>query len=462
LGTIAPARDQLSLGRKLGFTVGEYACNLYWQSLSIFLLFFYTDAVGLSAATAGFIYMVASIWDGAIDPIIGAIADRTRTRYGRYRGYILFGSVPLAAAFALLYYKPPLTGAALVAWMLIAHMIFRTTYAVLSIPYTSLNARVTSSSTERSTLAGLRIIFAVLAGMTIAFFTQPLVAAFGGPKQGFFWTACIFAAMATVVFPLVFASTREPPEDRTAEPVLQLRDYWRSILVNRAFWVVMACIVCCVICSTTLTKSVLYYFKYYLNDESASRTALSLQSASGLVIVPLWMLASRWLGKRNAWFVGSALGLAGLAWFAVTEVRSVPLTIAFLVYMNVAVLGLAMTFWSMLPDTVEYGEWRSGRRTESFVFGLGQFFLKVSLGFGAGLFGWALDIVGYVPNVAQSDATLQGMKTVMVMFPSLGLLLGCAAMMLYPMRNGVHESIVQQLEERRRAASGQLAQQASG
>ena len=106
--------DRLSLPRKLGFTLGDYACNIYWQSLSLFLLFFYTDVVGLSAATAGWIYMVASIWDGAIDPLIGAVADRTRSRFGRYRPYILFGSVPLAVSFCLLYYKPPFQGTGLV------------------------------------------------------------------------------------------------------------------------------------------------------------------------------------------------------------------------------------------------------------------------------------------------------------------------------------------------------------
>jgi GPH family glycoside/pentoside/hexuronide:cation symporter len=462
LATISNVKDQLSLGRKLGFTVGDYACNLYWQSLSIFLLFFYTDAVGLSAATAGFIYMIASIWDGAIDPVIGALADRTRSRYGRYRGYILFGAVPLALTFALLYYKPPLTGTALVVWLLATHMIFRTTYAVLSIPYTSLTARVTSSSKERSTLAGLRIIFAVLAALTISFFTQPLVGAFGGGQgQGYFGAACVFGVVATLIFPIVFATTREPPIDHDAEPQLRLRDYWKAIRLNRAFWVVMACIVCAVICSTTLTKSILYYFKYYLNDEAASRVALSLNAAAGLLITPLWMVASRWIGKRTSWFLASALGLAGLAWFAAVDVRSVALMFGFFVGMNVALLGLYMTFWSMLPDTVEYGEWRSGVRTESFVFGLGQFFLKVSLGFGAGLFGWALDLVGYVPNVAQSASTLHGLKTIMVVLPVVGVFAGCGVMLLYPLRNGVHEQIVEQLDERKRAARAQLAPEAS-
>lgn len=445
--------DRLSFGRKLGFTVGDYACNLYWQSLSLFLLFFYTDAVGLPAATAGLIYMIASIWDGLIDPVIGAVADRTRTRWGRYRPYILFGAVPLGLAFCVLYYRPPVSGAWLIAWTLAAHMLMRTAYAMLSIPYTAMNARITSSSSERSTLAGFRMMFATLAGLTVAATTQPMVAALGGgdPARGFFLASGVFALVATLIFPIVFLSTREPPADQGGEPAFDMAGYWRVVAQNRAFWIVIAGISAAVVCSTALGKSVLYYFKYYLNDEPASRVALSLGAAAGLAIVPLWMFATKLIGKRSAWFVATGWGIVGLIGFGLFEVRSSALMIGFLLYMQVCSLGLGLTFWSMLPDTVEYGEWRTGMRAESFIFGLGQLFLKVALGIGAGLFGWALDLVGYVPNVTQTAETLSGMKVIMVVFPAVGLLLGAAAMLFYPLKRGVHEDIVLQLERRRAA-----------
>jgi GPH family glycoside/pentoside/hexuronide:cation symporter len=459
LSVVRPQPDRLSFARKLGFTVGDYACNLYWQSLSIFLLFFYTDAVGLPAATAGLIYMVASIWDGMIDPVIGALADRTRSRWGRYRPYVLLAAVPLALAFCLLYFHPPLKGWGLGVWLLAAHMIFRTAYAVLSIPYTSLNARITSSTSERSTLAGMRMIFATLAGFTIAFCTQPLVGMLGGgdASRGFLLTAAVFGLVATAIFPIVFFSTQEPVGAGDEDPPLKLADYWRAVRANRAFWVVMAGIITAVICSTALGKSVLYYFKYYLQDEAASRMALSIPALAGLVVIPAWLLATRIVGKRNAWFLATGWGLVGLAAFALVDVRDPGLMIGFLLYMSVCSLGLALTFWSMLPDTVEYGEWTSGLRAESFVFGLGQFFLKVAMGLGAGLFGLALDLVGYVPNVAQTPQTLQGMKTIMVVMPAVGLALGALAMLFHPLKRGVHESIVEQLAERRAAAPEALA-----
>ena len=442
--------DRLSFGAKLGFTVGDYACNLYWQSVSIFLLFFYTDAVGLPAATAGLIYMIASVFDGVIDPLMGVLADRTRTRWGRYRPYLLFGGVPLGLAFVLLYYRPPFEGLALAGWMLVAHLVFRVAYTALSIPYTSLNARITESSAERSTLAGMRMMFATVAGFTVTMLTQPLAAlGHGGPTVGFTLTAGIFAVVATAIFPVVFLTVREPPEG-APEPQLRVRDHWQAVLGNRAFWVVMAGICLAVVCSTALGKSVLYYFKYYLKDESAARIALSLNAAAGLVIIPVWIAVTRRVGKRAAWLISTVWGLAGLVFFALVDIRSPTLMMGFLVYMQVAALGAAMTFWSMLPDTVEYGEWRTGRRAESFIFGLGQFFLKVALGLGAGLFGWALGAVGYVPNRPQTAETLAGLKTIMVVLPMIGTAGAGLAMLFYPLRQGDHERIVRDLETRPR------------
>jgi len=444
-----PRADRLSFGRKLGFAVGDYACNLYWQSVSIFLLFYYTDAVGLPAATAGLIYMIASIFDGAIDPLMGVLADRTRTRWGRYRPYLLLGAIPLGLAFVLLYYRPPFEGLVLAGWMLVAHLIFRVAYTTLSIPYTSLNARITESSAERSTLAGMRMMFATLAGFTVTLLTQPLAKlGHGDPAGGFTVAAAVFALVATAIFPLVFLAVREPPEREDAPPPLLVREHWKAVLGNRAFWVVMAGIGLAVVCSTALGKSVLYYFKYYLHDEAAARTALAINAAAGLLIIPAWIAVTKRVGKRAAWLISTGWGVAGLAFFALTDIRSPGLMIGFLVYMQVAGLGAAMTFWSMLPDTVEYGQWRTGLRAESFIFGLGQFFLKVALGLGAGLFGWALSAVGYVPNRAQTPETLAGLKTIMVVLPMIGTAGAGLAMLFYPLRRGDHERIVRELEAR--------------
>jgi GPH family glycoside/pentoside/hexuronide:cation symporter len=438
----------LGWARITAFGAGDFACNLYWQSISLYLLFYYTEAVGLSAATAGLIYMVASIWDGLIDPMVGAAADRTRTRWGGYRPYILFGAVPLALAFGLLYYRPPFEGIALVAFVLGAHLLFRTLYATVNVPYAALTARMTQDAGERASLSGARMLFSTLAAVAVALATQPIAEAVTGRSdgaRGFFVAACLFAGIATLVLPIVFATTRERVPARIHLYGAASRAYWGSVLRNRAFWSLIVGGGFMITCMTALGKSVLYYFKYYLHDEAGARTALALASASGLVIVPLWMAAARRVTKRAIWLASCGIYAAGLIVFALLDLRAAWQMDLFLVYMQIATTGLSFAYWGILPDTVEYGEWKTGVRAEAFVFGLALLFQKIALGLGAGLFGLALGAIGYHANQLQTPQTLSGLKFIMVALPLLGVGICAIAMSFNPLKRGVHEGIVADL-----------------
>jgi len=445
------ALPKLGFGRSLAFAAGDFGFNLYWQSLSLYLLFFYTDSVGLTAAAAGLIYMLASIWDGLVDPAVGVIAGRTRSRWGRYRPYLLFGAPFLALAFTLLYFRPPLAGVALLAAMLGAHLVFRSLYAVVNVPYAALTARITQRSGERATISGLRMLFSTVAAATVAFLTQPIAKAVTGridSPAGFTIAAGVFAAAATVVLIFVFLTTREQSTTDRSAPVLGLAESWRGVAGNRAFWTLVLAGGFMIACSTAFGKSVLYYFKYVLRDEAAARTALTLSAASGLVIVPSWMLAARRLGKRTIWLVSCGFYAAGLIGFAMIQVRQPWMMDAFLVYMQIGIVGLAFAYWGLLPDVVEYGEWRTGVRAEGMVFGLALLFQKIALGLGAGLFGLALGAVGYHANQIQSPQTLQGMKAIMIVLPLLGVGVCALAMSFNPLLRGVHEGIVADLTNR--------------
>ena len=447
---MAKVADRLTLGGKLGFTVGDYACNLYWQSITLFLMFYYTDALGLSAGTAGLIYMIASIFDGILDPIMGAIADRTRTKWGRYRPFILLGAIPLGLSFAFLYWKPATTAFGLTAVVLAAHLLFRACYTVISIPLTSLNARLTSSSNERATLTGFRMIFASLGGVTVSFMTQPMVAYFGkgDDAKGFFYVACVLAMIATSIFPIVFLSTREEPIDSDKEPTPSLKDYWRTIRGNTAFWIVMIGVIFSALYSTILGKSVLYYYKYALHDADAARYALTIKAAAGVLIIPAWVFVIRRIGKSAAWMTSCSIGIAGALFFALVPIDSTGQMTVYFVYMNIAALGGFMGYWGMLPDTVEYGQWQTGIRAESFVFGFGIFFQKAALGVAAGIFGLGMDLIGYVPNIEQTPQTLAGLKTLMIAIPIFGLAMTALALLFHPLKRGVHDRLVQELEAR--------------
>jgi GPH family glycoside/pentoside/hexuronide:cation symporter len=267
----------------------------------------------------------------------------------------------------------------------------------------------------------------------------------------------VFALLATSIFPLVFLATREPAETQHEARKPPLGIYWRAVAKNRAFWILMLGIMIGATATTALGKSVLYYFKYIVGDEGGARYALSLKALSALAIIPCWVFVTRFIGKLGAWVGASIWGIAGALALLALDISTALAATVYFVLMHVAAVGKSLTLWSMMPDTVEYGEWKSGVRAESFIFGLGMFFQKVALGLAAALFGWALDLVGYVANTSQTPETLHGMKMIVVLLPGLSFAGSMLVMLFYPLKRGRHEEIVAEIAARR--AGGESAQE---
>lgn len=443
----------MPLHRKIGYAFGDYGCNLYWQSISFFLLFFYTDIVGLPVFTAGLIYMIASIFDGCIDPVVGAWLDRFNSRWGRYRPWLIVGALPLAGAFAALYWRPDIKGPFLVAILLAIHLLFRVCYTLVAVPLASLSARLTDSSKERTTLASLRMLFGAAATATIGFATQPLAALFAGKDQhqGLFFVAMLIGLVASLAFVISFASTREqshPYEQRAYARTAQ-RGYIASVSRNRAFIFLALGLLCATISTTALNKSLLYYFKYVVGDESSARYALASSAAIALLLAPAWAFVGRRLGKRIMWLSAVAMGLTGLAGFLLIRPTSVPGAAFFFMWMQVVTVGVQVGYWGTLPDTVEYGEWRNGVRHESFLFGLFMFVQKAGFGLAAAFYGFCLSAIGYEANQPMSGATIAGIGLVMAGLSGVGLLGSGLATFFSPLKGGVHERIVADLTEGR-------------
>lgn len=448
---MAGSTARLPLARKLGYAFGDYGCNLYWQSISFFLLFFYTDVLGLPVAVAGLIYMAASIFDGCIDPVAGAIMDRTRTRWGQYRPWLVIGALPLAAAFALLYWTPPLSGSALVALVLAVHLMFRVAYTVVAVPLASLSARLTANSSERTTLASLRMMFGAGATATVGFATQPLAAALGGGDtgRGMFLVAIVLGTLATLALATAFLSTREPAADARPAARTPIADYARGVRNNPAFlWLALA-LLCATLSTTALNKSLLYYFKYVVHDEASARYALSSGAFVSLLLAPGWAVLGRRMGKRAMWLTAVGMGLVGLAGFILARPTSVVGATAFFVWMQTVTVGVQVGYWGMLPDTVEYGEWRGGMRHESFLFGLFMFVQKAGFGLAVAVYGAALSGIGYRANVTMEAGVLSSIGLVMVVLSAVGLIGSGLAVYRSPLRRGTHEAIVADLANAR-------------
>jgi GPH family glycoside/pentoside/hexuronide:cation symporter len=425
---VRPSKPRLLL-----FAFGDFAFNLYWQSVMLFLLFYYTDALDLPIAVAAMTYMIASVWDGVANLVAGIMVDRRHATL-RYGAILVAGAVPLGACFMLMYMPPLMTGGWAIATILVAHLLFRTAYAAVNVPYLAMTARVSADGGDRAFIAGMRMLFGTAAAVVVALCTIPVGRWLAGAtaSQSYFASAILFAVVGTLILMLVGATYREGTTIQRPLP-----DSVRAVLVslfrNRAFVTLSAAMLAMIVAITVINKSVLYYFKYLLNDPEAGQLALASMGVVSGVAIPLWMMLGRIVGLRALWFIAAGLGIAALGIFAAADVHESALMQAFLIALQVMIVGLNFVFWAMLPNTVEYGEQATGLHIEGSVFGVASLLQRIAIGVATAILGWSFASAGYVANVQQSAGTLSGMRATIVVVPVLFLALSCVAMLSNPL-----------------------------
>lgn len=452
--TVPPVLHRPTRPKLILFAFGDFAFNLYWQSVMLFLLFYYTDAIRLPVETAALTYMLASIWDGVVNLGAGMLVDGRRGSRGFGR-WLVLGAVPLGLAFIFMYLPPPFAGGWAAAIVFVGHILFRTAYALVNVPYLAMSARISLDSGDRALIAGLRMLFGTLALFVVTQYTAPLGGWLTGrsdPATAYFGAAILFALLGSAILMLVGSQVHEAIGAKDhARP--SLRECIVSLAHNRAFLALNAATMAMIVASTVLTKSVLYYYKYVLGNEGAGRNALGWMGLAGALAVPLWILVCRVTGTRTAWFVAAGFGVTILILFGLFDVRDTMLMHVFLMTMQVAMTGLNIVFWAMLPNTIEYGERSTGLRVEGTVFGLAALLQRVAIGAATGLLGLLFGTIGYVANVAQAPATLEGMRWTVVLVPLVFLSLSVLFMALNPLTRNAHAAIVAELAKRRETSN---------
>lgn len=424
---------RVSKSRLALFAFGDFAFNLYWQSIMLFLLFYYTDALELPIGLAATTYMVASVWDGVANFAAGILVDRGHRRF-RYGALIAAGAIPLGLSFVLTYMPPVASGAWAVVWLFVAHLLFRTLYAAVNVPYLAMSARISPDPADRAFVAGARMLFGTAAVVTVALLTVPighwLIGS--GAAQSYFGAAILFAAVGTAILIIVGASYRETAEVRRPMPE-SVTAALVSLAANRSFVALNAAMMAVIIATTVLTKSVLYYFKYVLQVAHAGEVALAWMGLVGAIAIPLWMLVGRFVGLRALWLLAVGAGVACLLIFVAVRLDSVAAMQAFLIGMQVVAVGVYFVFWAMLPNTIEYGERATGLHLEGTIFGVAALLQRIAIGIATAILGWSFESAGYVPNVSQSAATLTSMRLTVALVPLAFLALSCLAMLWNPL-----------------------------
>ena len=444
------AAGALPVSTRAGYGVGDFAVNLFFQSALLFLLFFYTDVAGIAAATAASIFLVARVVDAVTDPVMGVIADRTRTRWGRFRPYVLAGGPLLAVMGVATFTSPDLSPEGKVLYAYVTYILFGIAYTVVSIPYSSLTSALTENSHERTVLSTYRMAFAMLGGLLVAAMTTPLVAAFGGGADGFQMTMVVYGLLACVLLAITFFTTRERkfahedvPGVRQIVRALKAGG-WPLALLIFAFWMGMMAF-------TVRSAAIIYYFIYNVGQEDlvpVFMVSVAVFNFIGIIIVPAF---GKRLGKRATYLLGAFGGcLSGVAlYFTPTD----QIAMIFVVSCIGAIMfaGPTVMAWSMLPDAVDYAELRSGVRADGAIYAATSFFQKMAMAVGGAGAALILSFTGYVPNVAQAPEALGGILFMVALGPVVLFVLGAIAMLFYTLTDDKFSEVSTALAEQRAA-----------
>ncbi|MBI9086365.1 MAG: MFS transporter [Desulfobacterales bacterium] len=442
---------RLSLKTKLGYGIGDLAANLVFQSILIYLLFYFTDVFGISPSVAGLVFFLSKIWDGISDPLMGYMADRTRTRWGSKRPFLLVGAIPLGLSFFLLFTPWPLNAFWKPVYALVMLLLVCTFYTVVNIPYGALTASLTRDANERAGLTGYRMFFAISGTLVVAGATKPLVALAATPQAGFCITAGVYGFFAAVLTLVTFASVREQEEPERFEKY-GLRDIWSILKSNPPFLVLSAGMVLHLTAVGIMAAMVNYYFKYCQGRESFTTVAFLCIFVSAAVFLPLWVTLSRRLDKKTTFNLG--MGTLALSLGAIYFIRGHEpmLLIPAFVFAGAGISTVYLSPNAMVPDTVEYSQWKIGLRREGILYGFYYFGQKFASAFAGFIAGIGLELVRFQPNTVQSETALEGIRVLTTIVPIAFILLGIGVIHFYPIDAAFHERILAKISAAKESA----------
>ena len=436
---------------RAAYGIGDYAICLYWSGVSLYLLYFYTDVVGISPYSAGLIYGLGIMWDAFTDPFMGFLAERTRSRMGSYRPYIYYGSIPLALSFILLLWVPPFEGTVLIIFLLFVNLIHRTCFTIVSVPYSSLTARITDDSDERTILTSSRMLSAALGTFSISALGFPIVLYFGGGEEtiGFIYLGIISGLIAILILYITVFFVKERSFKSSVDDLPNFAEVAHSVSRNYPFWIIFLAIIILISTYLMFNNNLIYFSKYALGLHDYQGVILGFLNGATLLAVPIWAYAALKLGKKNTWLISMAVLFLGFTTFNYYPIDDLDTLIYILIFIGFGNGATGVLFWSMLPDTIEYGEWKSGIRTESSLYGFMTFAQKGAIAIAVFILGIALTNIGFEPNQEQSIETIESLKNLMSIIPLIGVFISFVLLYFYPIDKAFHRKLIQDIENRR-------------
>ena len=399
----------ITLKEKIGYGLGDMASSMFWKLFGSYLMIFYTDVFGLPAAVVGTMFLITRVWDSAFDPIVGVIADRTQTRWGKFRPYLLYLAVPFALIGIFTFTTPELNDTGKLVYAYITYSLMMMVYSAINVPYASL-----------------------------------------------------LGVMSPALFYLCFALTRERVKP-IREVQNSLKDDLKDLLHNRPWWILLGAGVAALVFNSIRDGATVYYFKYFVVEEDYSTVSffgvsfvlsglyLAVGQAANIVGVILAAPVSNRIGKKNTYM--GAMSLATLLsvifyWFGKGDIT---LIFVFQVLISICAGSIFPLLWSMYADCADYSELKTGNRATGLIFSSSSMSQKFGWAIGSALTGWLLAYFGFRANEVQSVEAIHGIKMFLSWLPAVGTVLSVVFISMYPLSEKKMREVTSELEKRRKA-----------
>lgn len=420
----------ISRREKIAYGLGDTASNLIFQTVMLFLAFFYTNIFGISAATVGTMFIAVRLIDAVTDPLMGLLADKTRTRYGQFRPYLLWLVIPFAVCSILAFTTPDLTERGKVIYAYITYTLLMLAYTAINIPYSALGGALTKDPTERVSVQSYRFVFGMLGGLIVTLLTLPLVNYFGqgNTQLGYQLTITAMSVLGVALFLLCFWGTRErvaPPPEQT----LSLRKGMAKLWQNQAFRTLALVAVVLVTGLTIKNGLAIYYVTYYLDREGLVTAFISIGMAGNILGCACAAIVTQRIDKVSAYralqFIAACL--SGAAFWIEPSQWQLAIVMYFLwgFFIQMATPML----WAKIADVVDFSQRQSGIRATGLVYSSVVFFIKIGIALGGGIIGWWLAWFNYQADTVQSDHTQFGILVAFTLLPAV-----CSLLVAFIMR----------------------------
>ena len=472
--------EKISLKEKIGYGFGDAASSMFWKIFGMYSLFFYTDVLGITAAAAGTMFLVARLWDSFFDVFVGIISDRTKSRYGKYRPYLLWFAIPFAVMGAITFFAPDFGQTGKLIYAYVTYSLMMIVYSMINVPYASLLGAISSDPTERNSLSSYRMSFAFIGSFVTFMLLQPLIDFFSktfgneGVAQatkdaansvstspvGWVMGVGAIGVICIVLFLLCFSWTKERVTQIESEKNVSIKKDLKDLFQNAPWWILVATGLAALLFNAVRDSVAIYFFRDYVQSNykmagtgwDMTTIYFLVGQAANLIGVMAAPSISRKYGKKRTYMIAMLMaGILSTGFYFIPNDITWILIFQFMISIFAGyVLPL---LWSMFADIVDHQELLTGRRATGLIFSSSSMSQKLGWALGSAMSGWILAVFHYMPNaVQQSQETIFGEHIMISLMPAICCMLAFAGMFFYPLSDKKVRENSEQLNLKRNKA----------